>query len=664
MSLVLAALAVLGAGAVGSLACGRRALPATLLGAGAAVAGAALGLVGAVRTLAEGTTATWQRPWDVPGGSLTLGLDGLSAWFLLPIFGLTAVAAVYGAAYLWPSRHDRALGPAWACYGALTASMAVVVLARNAVLFLVAWELMALASYFLVVFDDDDPRVREAGRTYLIATHLGTAFLLAMFGLLGRASGSLDFAAIAAGPAPSASLAGVLFLLGVVGFGTKAGFMPFHVWLPEAHPAAPSHVSAVMSGVMVKTGIYGLLRVLTLLPEARAWWGWVLIGIGVLSGVWGILHAVVQHDLKRLLAYSTVENVGIIALGLGIGLLGVAAHTPVIAVLGFAGALLHVANHALMKGALFLGAGAVAHAAGTRRLDELGGLAKRMPWLAGAVLVAAVAIVGLPPLNGFFGEFLIYLAALRDDATLPEHWSIPAVLLIAALGLIGGLAAIAFSKLFGIAFLGEPRTAAASRAHRPGPLLVGPAVALAAGCVLMALFAPAVVRVLVPLAATAAGQPAAGAAALAPDVLAPAGRIVLACGIGTAVFAGLAGLRFALLRGREVGRAGTWDCGYARPSATMQYTGSSLVGPVIQVFREMLDVRTTRRRPEGLFPAPGGVETRAADVCLDDVYRPGFRLGAALARRLGWIQQGTTHVYVLYITLTLVVLLVWQLGLR
>src|SRR5438067_2314848 len=241
--------------------------------------------------------------------------------------------------------------------------MAMVVVARNAVLFLVAWEVMALASFFLVTFQDEEESVRSAGWTYLVATHLGSACLLALFILLGRGTGSLDFDRFTA-----ASGVGLLFILAMVGFGSKAGFMPFHVWLPEAHPAAPSHVSAVMSGVMIETGIYGLVRTLTFLGPLPAWAGWLLIGVGVTSGVLGVLFALAQHDLKRLLAYSSVENMGIIALGLGLGVLGLAESMTPLAVIGFAGALLHVVNHSVFKGLLFLGAGAVQHAAHTLEL--------------------------------------------------------------------------------------------------------------------------------------------------------------------------------------------------------------------------------------------------------------------------------------------------------
>ena len=357
----------------------------TIVGAGGVVIGSLIGLGAAVPVFLGGPPAVLHLSWEVPYGSFVVALDALSAFFLLPIFLLSAAAAVYGSEYLQVYRDTKHLGASWFLFNVLVASMTLVVIARNGILFLMGWEVMALASFFLVTFEDEQASVRQAGWVYLVATHMGTAFLLALFILLGREHGSLDFDqfTVSAGP-------GLLFLLAVIGFGTKAGFMPLHVWLPEAHPAAPTHVSALMSGVMIKTGIYGLVRILTLLGPPPMWWGWVLCGIGLSSGILGVLFALAQHDLKRLLAYHSVENIGIIALGLGIGLIGLHAGVPVLAVFGFGGGLLHVVNHALFKGLLFLGAGAVLHATGTRDMEHLGGLLKRMPWTGFSFLIGAV----------------------------------------------------------------------------------------------------------------------------------------------------------------------------------------------------------------------------------------------------------------------------------
>ena len=429
----------------------------------------------------------------LPYGAFYVEVDALSAFFLIPILGLSALAAIYGGEYLWGWREKKSLGASWFFFNLLVASMMMVVLARNGVLFLVAWEVMALASFFLVTFEDEKDSVREAGWTYLVASHLGTAFLLALFVLLGREAGSLDFDRFGAVASLAPSAVSGLFLLALIGFGTKAGFMPLHVWLPEAHPAAPSHVSALMSGVMIKTGIYGLLRALTFLGPPLAWWGWTLIGIGLTSGVLGVLFALAQHDLKRLLAYHSVENIGIIALGLGVGLVGLSNGSPLLAVLGFGGGLLHVLNHAVFKGLLFFGAGAVLHGAGTREIDHLGGLAKRMPWTAATFLVGSVAISGLPPLNGFVSEFLIYLGAF-NGVTQRAGVAVPLLAVIAGLALIGGLAAACFTKTFGIVFLGEPRSEQAARAHEAGAAMRWPMVLLAAACVAIGLCAPLMVR--------------------------------------------------------------------------------------------------------------------------------------------------------------------------
>jgi formate hydrogenlyase subunit 3/multisubunit Na+/H+ antiporter MnhD subunit len=283
--------------------------------------GCGIASVPVIAALSGQTVTPIQFAWSMPGGSLSFGLDGLSAFFCLPILLISPLAALYGCAYL--ADEKRSLGSILFFYNVLTASMLLLMASRNALLFLIVWELMAISSFFLVVFDDEHAHVREAGWTYLIATHMGTAALLVLFALLGRYANSLDFDRMT-GAGLSPVMASVLFALAVIGFGSKAGFIPLHVWLPEAHPAAPSHVSALMSGVMIKTGIYGLLRVLTLLGSPSAAWGWTLVIIGIVSGILGVAFALAQHDLKRLLAYHSVENIGIITLGIGAGLLGLA----------------------------------------------------------------------------------------------------------------------------------------------------------------------------------------------------------------------------------------------------------------------------------------------------------------------------------------------------
>jgi hydrogenase-4 component B len=535
--------------------------------------------------------------------------------------------------------------------------MVLVVVARNAVLFLVAWETMALASYALVAFEDERDDVRRAARTYLIATHLGTGALLVLFLLLGQSAGSLDFADLG----PGAGSLTLLFALAVIGFGTKAGFMPLHVWLPEAHPASPSHVSALMSGVMIKTGIYGLVRCLTFLGPPPAAWGWTMIGIGATSGVLGVLFALAQHDIKRLLAYHSVENIGIIALGLGVGLLGRSYDLPAMAWLGFAGALLHVANHAMFKGLLFLGAGAVAHATGTREIDRLGGLLKRMPWTGAGFLVGSAAISGLPPFNGFVSEFLIFAGALTGIVTLGAPGAAAGAVVVGALGLIGGLAAACFAKAFGIVFLGEPRSDRAADAAEAGWPMRGPIVVLAAACLAIGLLGPVVVAGMNGVVVAAAGLPPGDATGLALATQ-PLRMIVLGGAMCLMLVAALVLVRRGLLAGRQVTMATTWDCGYAAPGRRMQYTASGFAQPLTSLFHFALRARREGVPVQGLFPGPASLATSTPDPLQSEIYGPAFSGVARLAARRRWLQGGQTQLYVLYIVLTLVALLIWKLS--
>ena len=558
---------ILIAGAFLSLALGKIQKLASIAAVLSAVSGCALCLIDAAAVLYRGESVEMSIRWQLPFGKAVLGLDPLSAVFVLPISVIVAVAAIYGVQYLKPSPGGMRIGGSWFFFNLLAAAMLSVVAARNGFLFLLCWEGMSLASFFLVISDYGSDSARRAGWIYLVAMHLGTACLLALFLLLGRESGSLDFDRFSAAAGSSA----VLFVLALVGFGTKAGIIPLHVWLPEAHPAAPSHVSAVMSGVMIKTGIYGFLRTLTFLGEMPSWWGWTLIGIGAASGILGVLFALAQHDLKRLLAYHSVENIGIIALGLGVGMLGISYHLPAMAALGFLGGLLHVINHALFKSLLFLGAGAVQHGAGTRDMDRLGGLLKRMPITGTTFLIGACAISGLPPLNGFVSELLIYLGVLGGISGVNRPGGMAAVMLcilvVGGLALIGGLAAACFTKAFGSVFLGEPRSEEAQKTHEAGSAMRAAMLMLAGGCVFIGLSAPLWPNVL--QSGVACINPAffqGNSEVIRSNAVLP---LSILCGTSwglLAIVGILAFTRRRLLSHRKVTESVTWDCGYVAPS--------------------------------------------------------------------------------------------------
>lgn len=597
-------------------------------------------------------------PWPIPYGSFSIAIDPLGALFLFAIFILSAAAALYGIEYLSHYYGKKNIGSSWFFFNILVSSMVLVVTSRNALLFLIAWELMSISSFFLVIFEGEKKEARKAGLIYLIATHIGTLFLLVMFLLLGNTSGSFDFdqwKTIPAGLLPS-----IIFILAVIGFGTKAGFMPMHIWLPEAHPAAPSHVSAVMSGVMIKTGIYGLIRTLTFLGMPCAWWGYLLIIIGVTSGVLGVLFALAQHDLKRLLAYHSIENIGIISIGIGLGVLGMGIHSPILIVLGFAGGLLHVVNHAFFKGLLFLGSGVILHQTGTREIDALGGLLKKMPVTGFCFLIGAAAISGLPPLNGFISEFLIYLASFRSifGQTITVFTSL---LVIMSLALIGSLAVACFTKAFSIIFLGSPRSAHCQHAHEPGIFIRISMITLAAACVIIGLSAPFIITIFGTIITEITGIHINMIQPVISQAVNPLRYIVLISLIFFLGFSLISILRGVLLRKRKVAAGPTWDCGYAEPNTRMQYTASSYAQPVVDFFKGILKTQKHGSKIIEYFPGASSFKTETADMFHQTLFSPLFKFIQRSAEKFTWLQHGRLQFYILYIFFTLIALLIWKL---
>ena len=624
-----------------------------------AVAGSVLGLAAAIQVLVGAAADTAAGVWHFPGGGLHVGIDALSAFFLLPVFGLSILTAIYGRSYLAGRRSGRALAASWFNLNLLTAGMALTIVAQDGLLFLVAWEVMALAPFFLVAFDDRQASARHAAWTYLAATHLGTAFLLVLFVWLGELARTSDFGGYAAALRNHPEAASALFLLALVGFGSKAGIVPAHVWLPEAHPAAPSHASALMSGAMIKVGIYGLVRILTFLGPPQPWWGWLLIGAGASSGVLGVLFALAQHDLKRLLAYSSVENVGIILLGLGLGVLGLAEGMMPLAVIGFAGALLHVLNHSVFKGFLFLGAGAVQHAAHSLELEQLGGLLQRMPWTGAAFLIGSASIAALPPLNGFVGEFLLFYAGFFAVTQAGPGVAVSGLAALAALGLVSGLAAACFARAFGVVFLGVPRSPAAAAAHEVAVAMWGPIGVLALICIALGLAAPAAAPAMSGIVAVAAGVPVAAVHAQLAEMTRP-------LGVSVTLFAGLIGLAALgwAARGRLLARHGfrrgpVWGCGFPTPTARMQYTASSFAQPLVTQFSWFVRTSEIVRPPRGYFPTAASYASHSGDPFLSLVFAPAFRSIDRFVGRMRIIQHGHVHLYVLYVAATLVALLIW-----
>jgi hydrogenase-4 component B len=617
-----------------------------------AVFGSVLAAAGSIVSLFGGRTEDLYLPWSLPLGSFHIGVDALSAVFVLPVAVISGVAAIYGRGYLHDTPSGRKLSWSWCWFNLFVASMLLVLVARNGYVFLTAWEVMSVTSFFLVLYDHEKGEVGRAGWIYFIAAHIGVAFLLVMF-LMLDSSGTMEFSAMAAA-GPTAT---IVFVLGLIGFGAKAGIIPLHVWLPEAHPAAPSHVSSVMSGVMIKLGVYGILRLLLILGELKPWWGWTLVIIGASSGVLGVLYALAQHDLKRLLAYHSVENIGIIFLGLGIGVLGVCSGNTMMAAMGLCGGLLHVWNHAVFKSLLFMGAGAVQHAVGTLQIDRLGGLLKQMPVTGISFLIGSAAISGLPPLNGFVSEFLIYLSSLSNVSSAGKPWA--GVVVIASLALIGGLAVACFSKAFGVVFLGEPRSEL-PKAHDLGRMANGSLLSLAGLCVLMGLSSVWLLQAMLPVADLFLPEPVPAAALESSiSVLTRVTIVALALIVATGL---VAVLRRRLMAGRSIREDVTWGCGYPAPSPRMQYTASSFAQPIVQMFQGILRPRTEVHITGGLFPSEAHLHTHVEDLFMTRLFRPVFSAVIWVAGGLRQAVSGQIHLHVLFIAVTILLLLFWRLG--
>lgn len=652
--LLLSGVLVTAASGIPGLLFGRRSLSGQWITTSFAVLGSGAGLVGAMAALVGPVIPVLQLPCPIPQAEFVLAADALSAFFLIPVFLVSLLGSVYGLGYWRQTEHQDNGRKLRVFYGLLTASLAVLILARNSVTFLFGWEVMAVSAFFVVSTDDQDAKVREAGWLYLAASHVATLSLFAMFALLYGLTGSFDLTPLPEGTITPAA-ATVIFILALAGFGLKAGVMPLHFWLPSAHAMAPSHVSALMSGVLIKTGIYGLVRMTSVLPPPPVWWGGLLLALGVVSAVLGVAFALGQHDLKRLLAYHSIENIGIIVIGLGLALLGRALHQEIWVALGLAGCLLHVWNHALFKSLLFLSAGSVIHARHTREIDHLGGLAKAMPWTVACFLIGATAICGLPPLNGFVSEFLIYSGLLRTLGLGHEPGFPAAAFAVPALALMGALAVACFVKVFGVVFLGVSRMPDRHPARESPWTMLVPQGVLAAGCFAIGLGPTLVAPLLDRATAVWTGESAAVAPALVqtaalPQISAAAILLVAALAVGTAA------LQWRLRSG-PLGWTDTWGCGYTGPTPRMQYTASSFAQFLVTLFGWALRPAVHQPRLTSLFPQTARFESHVPEVVLDRLILPTFHFAARILFWFRVIQQGSVQIYLVYVFAIMVLLL-------
>ena len=610
-------------------------------------------LTGAALAVLFGATAPdLILPWAIPGASFHLALDPVAAVFLVPMGLMAALGAVYATRYWADEDHPRSHRLVRGAYGVFVAAMAVVVLAGNGVVFLMAWEVMALSAFVLIATEHERAEVREAAYIYLVATHAATLFLWVLFSRIAAVTGTFGFAPLPPGGATTATL-----LIGLVGFGLKAGLMPLHVWLPGAHASAPTHASALLSGVLLKVGIYGIVRTTAMVAHPPVAFGGLVLLLGAVSAVGGVSFALGQHDVKRLLAYHSIENIGIILMGIGLALMGRSLGRPEWVVLGLAGAFLHVWNHAFFKGLLFLAAGSAIRATGTRALDRMGGLGRAMPLTGGFFLVGALAICGLPPLNGFVSELMIYLGLFRT--ALPGG-SMFAAFAAPILAFVGALAVACFVKVFGAVFLGTARTPAAEDAREAPAAMLWPMAALVGLCALIGL-APVLVAPLLDRAVTSfvSGEGMAGAPLPALASLVSFGWVMalgLAIVAATVILALLGRLTL-----RTEANAETWGCGYVAGTARIQYTASSFADPLVGILSGFLRPRIRHPDIAAILPAASRMTAHVDDVLLEGVVRPSFTRAGKFLAHIRILQGGHVNLYIFFLLLGALTLLLTTL---
>jgi hydrogenase-4 component B len=624
-------------------------------------AGAAVGLALA----AAGLLAIFQPaaalvlPLGLPDLPFHTRLDALSAFFLLLLGAVAAGVSVYAGGYF---RRLEGTPPGLLClyYHVFLASMALVMVADDAYFFMVAWETMALSSFFLITCDHDKAEIRRAGYLYLLIAHIGAIAILLSFGALQAGAGDYTFAHIRAQP-PSAGWATAAFLLALLGFGAKAGIVPLHVWLPEAHPAAPSPVSALLSAVMLKTAIYGLIRVtLDLIGSPLWWWGVVVLALGLVSALGGIVFAAVQTDMKRLLAYSSIENIGLIFAGFGLTLIFHGFGMGALAALALTATLYHCLNHAFYKCLLFLCTGSVLHATHERSLGRLGGLIRRMPWVAWCALIGTIAIAGLPPSNGFASEWLLLQAFLLTPGLPHGYLNMLVPVAAAAVALTAALSGYVMVKFFGVVFLGQHREARLADAHDAGVWERSGLAWLAAACILLGLAPATVIGLLDPITRTLTGYGignlAQGWLFLAPINAERASYSPLLVFAVTALLIALAWLSVRLFYHGRARRAPAWDCGFPYQNARMQDSAEGFGQPVRVVFEPFF--RLTQQEP-----APDDARPRFSSSTEDRLwywlYLPVARGVERITAFATLLQRGRISVYLAYSFATLLALLLF-----
>ena len=597
-----------------------------------------------------GATTVFNLPGSYVTGPVPIRIDALSAWFILIINLVFLTGSLYGFSYLKAYKErSNSLTLHGICLLLQHAAMISVCAIQNSFVFLIAWEILALTSFVLIIFENENPVTIKAGINYLIQAHFSILFLMIGFLWVINKTDSYDFQAITqytASVSEPASL--MLFICFFAAFAIKAGFVPFHTWLPYAHPSAPSHVSGMMSGVIIKIGIYGILRMLLLVKTDFVTAGYIILIISVLSGLYGVMLAIIQHNFKKLLAYHSIENIGIIGIGIGIGCIGIGSGNQVLATLGFAGALLHTLNHALFKSLLFYTAGNVYLMTHTMEIEKLGGLIKKMPQTAILFLIAAIAISGIPPFNGFISEFILYTGLYNWLAEGTLFSLLAAIFSTVGLVAIGGLAMICFTKVFGIIFLGTERHKLPQSCKEVSFLQLLPTYILAAIIVLIGIFPLLFIHLLAQPVSLFTGIPASTANPLQAHIFDALQPISWATWILILLIVGIYGLRKYLLSHRSIETGPTWGCGYVAPTFRQQYTASSFVRTYSKLFAPALLVEKEEELLQGVFPDKVKYHTHAYDKVEKGLIDPILKFYRSFMGRFIFLNNGRLQFYILY----------------
>lgn len=629
-----------------------------IAGAGSLIASAFIASYSAVKVLAGNSPAV-SMSFNLPVGPATIQLDNVSAFFVLPVVFVGFLCAFYSASVSWHEKHsDR---NDWFFMNLLFGSMLMLLCSANGFLFLTAWEIMSVAAFFLIVHRDELSSAISAGWKFLVGSHIGTAGLMFMFAVLGSSAGSLEFSEFSSASFVDGGTSLVL-ILAIFGFGVKVGLLPLHVWMPDSYAYADAHVSAFLSAAMSKMGFYGLIRVMMFMPEFNAVLGWVIVLGGVLTGIFAMITAMAQPDFKKVIAYSSMENAGIILMAIGTAILGSVWKNDLLLFLGASGALLHILNHSICKGLLFLASGAVYRAYGSRRVEGMGGLAHHMPFTAAAFGAGSAAIAGLPPFNAFVSEFLIFLAGLTAAATGKPEGLVLAVVLMGGLAMIGGLAASCFARTFGLIFLGAARV---EKKNDPEEVNNAVKFVFAVPVILLTLLPAAASKILPGLGRIVntiaqSSNSAFSSQAMIELIKKPVNAISIIMPVFLVLVIGGWLIRRKFFSAGDVADRPTWDCGFAAPDARMQYTSSSFSQPLVESFSAIVRPFRHGEKVGGLFPQHASFRTDSPDSLLRYLITPIFSMIDRVMIPIRALQHGRLHLYICYLAITLLALLIWK----